>query len=423
MSPFGVLAVIVLSAGGGGLEGPAAGEVGGVEAAGAAAVWQAPALQDTAYNCLRCHADKRRSFSQGVHSERDIRCHQCHGGDPRAVDVGPAHRGNRFNPESKVEVAQLCSSCHSDPDQMRQYGLPAGEMAEFRTSRHGEVLFQGNVDAPTCTDCHDAHTILRPTDARSNVYPSNIPATCAKCHDDAAMMRKYGLPSDQHERYMEGAHGRAVFEDGNFAAPTCIGCHGSHSALPPKATEISTVCDRCHVLLGAEFHDSPHGAAARRGAMPGCLGCHENHGTAVAPPEQITALCTDCHEPDSPAALAGANIQTRVMAAREDLRLAEEAIDLLSRQGRRVYDAKFRYATAFTAFSELKKAQHSLDVDMVDDLGREVSSISREIRETAEVGEEHRWEHKLLLIPIWFLALATVILVVFKLGGQQKPEP
>jgi hypothetical protein len=140
-------------------------------------------------------------------------------------------------------------------------------MAEFQTSRHGQVLFQGNTDAPTCTDCHDAHIVLRRTDARSSVHPTNIPATCAKCHENAAMMQKYGLPTDQFERYSESAHHSALFENGNLAAPTCIGCHGSHSALPPKATEISTVCDRCHVLLGTEFHDSPHGRAARAGAI------------------------------------------------------------------------------------------------------------------------------------------------------------
>ncbi|NIR46818.1 MAG: hypothetical protein GWN99_20615, partial [Gemmatimonadetes bacterium] len=41
---------------------------------------------DTTYGCVICHADKRRAFLQGTHSERGIRCHDCHGGDPRAVE-------------------------------------------------------------------------------------------------------------------------------------------------------------------------------------------------------------------------------------------------------------------------------------------------------------------------------------------------
>lgn len=388
----------------------------------AASLQQVPVVQDTAYSCLRCHADKRRSFSEGVHAERDIRCQQCHGGNPRAQETGPAHRGMRFDSGSKVAIARHCSSCHSDPNQMRQYGLPAGEMAEFRTSRHGQVLFDGNTDAPTCTDCHDAHVILRPTDARSTVHPTNIPATCAKCHEDADMMAKYGLPTDQLAKYREGAHGTAVFEDGNFAAPTCIGCHGSHSALPPKATEISTVCDRCHVLIGTDFHDSPHGGASRAGGMPGCLGCHENHGTGVAQPERITALCTSCHDPATPAAQAGADIQNEITRARDELRLAEEAIDELGRSGHRVADANFRYRAAFTAYREMQRAQHGLDLDVIGDLGRQVSSVSREIRESAEARAETGWEHELMLIPIWFLTLAAVALAIFKLGRSRRSE-
>lgn len=383
---------------------------------------QVPTVQDTTYGCLRCHADKRRSALQGVHTERGITCEQCHGGDPRAVETESAHRGARFDPGSKIAVASHCSSCHSDPDLMRQFGLPAGEMAEFRTSRHGQVLFQGNADAPTCTDCHDAHIILRATDARSSVHPTNIPETCARCHDDAALMRRYDLPNDQFAQYRNGTHGRAVLEDGNFAAPTCTGCHGAHSALPPRTTEISTVCSRCHVLVGAEFNDSPHGVAASRGAMPGCLGCHENHGTGVAPVERLAALCLDCHEADSPAALAGAEIQQIVMRAREDLHVAGEAIDELARQGRRVGDARFKHRTAFTAAGELRSVAHGLDVDAVSDLGRQVSSVSREILETAEASAERRWEHRLMLIPVWFLALAAVALVVYRLGQPAERE-
>jgi len=412
----GAMILAVLALAGGGIADGSDGSSGAVVALRTAQG------QDTTYSCLICHADKRRSFQQGVHSERDIRCHDCHGGDPRSLEIAAAHRGRKFDPGSKIEIAEECSSCHSDPNQMRQYGLPAGEMAEFRTSRHGQVLFRGNVDAPTCTDCHDAHTILRPTDARSNVYPTNIPATCAKCHENSAMMEKYGLPTGQLATYREGAHGVAVFERGDFAAPTCIGCHGSHSALPPTATEISTVCDRCHVLLGAEFQAGPHGEAAGRGAIPGCLACHSNHGTERIPPEEIAALCGGCHAPESSAAVAGAEIQTVVMRAETELQLAEHAIEELRLHGRRVSDAGLRYQTAFTAFSEMAKAQHSLDLEMLDDLGRSVASISREVRGTAEVSAERRWEHRLLLVPIWFLALATLALVGFKLGRLRHEE-
>jgi len=141
-----------------------------------------PAQLDSTYGCLACHADKRAAFNQGVHAERGIKCVDCHGGDPRATALPAAHRGNFSGPVSKVATVTLCGSCHSDPNMMRPFGLRSGEVAEFRTSRHGILLLrQRNDDAPTCTDCHDAHTILRPDDARSNVHPTNIVHTCARC--------------------------------------------------------------------------------------------------------------------------------------------------------------------------------------------------------------------------------------------------
>ena len=34
---------------------------------------------DPEYSCIVCHTDKRRAFLLGAHSERGIRCHDCHG--------------------------------------------------------------------------------------------------------------------------------------------------------------------------------------------------------------------------------------------------------------------------------------------------------------------------------------------------------
>ncbi len=379
------------------------------------------AAQDSVpYGCVLCHADKRRAFQLGVHADRGIRCADCHGGNPNAFELPTAHGGRFLGRPTKVGIAQLCASCHSNPDRMRQYGLPAGQLAELRTSRHGQLLFRGNTDVPTCTDCHDAHTILPPEDARSNVYPTNIPATCAHCHENKGLMAKYGLPTREVAEFRAGAHGVALFERRNFAAPTCVGCHGSHAALPPRVTEIVHVCDRCHTELGRALYRGPHGAPALSGKLPGCLGCHTNHATERVPPGRIAASCTRCHRPDSPAAQRGVEIQRRVVQAEADLRAASEAIEELVRAGRPVTDERFRYQSALTSYQQIAEVQHSLDIDMLDDLGRQVSSTSRTIRSTSETAAEQRWEHKLILIPVWFLALSLLVLVRFKLGELRR---
>jgi len=97
----------------------------------------------------------------------------------------------------------------------------------------------------------------------------------------------------------------------------------------------------------------------------------------------------------------------------------------LSLAGRQTGDARFRYQTALTAYEQIAQAQHSLDPDHLDDLARQVRSISRDLRGMAGVAEEQRWEHKLLLVPVWFLALSSLVLAWFALrhleGGRGRP--
>ena len=383
-------------------------------AARANAAQQAPA--DSTYGGVICHADMRRAFQQGVHAERGITCDACHGGDPSQVEVAPAHRGRFIGAPGKLETLRLCSSCHADPDQMRQFGLAADQLAEFRTSRHGHLLLeQGDQNAPTCTDCHDAHLIRPSDDARSNTYPTNIPATCGRCHDDAALMGRYGLATDQLARYRAGAHGVAVFTARNFAAPTCTGCHGSHAALPPGIAQVTDVCGRCHQTLERAFAAGPHGRAAPGSIERGCLGCHSNHGTERIPPNEIADLCASCHGAESQTVVLGREIQEQVQRAEEDLALAREAIEEMAEAGHPVEDERFRYVAAFTAFQQLAKVQHSLDLEELEDLGRQVRSNTAIIRSTAEARAEERWEHKLLLIPLWFLALSGIAFASFRL--------
>ncbi len=233
-------------------------------------------------------------------------------------------------------------------------------------------------------------------------------------------MARYGIPTDQFDRYRAGAHGVGVFERQNFAAPTCIGCHGSHAALPPAVTQIADVCGHCHVNLERALHEGPHGAPARDGSMPGCLACHSNHGTARTAPDQIAALCAGCHEAESGPALMGVEIQERVLRATEELDHAAEAIEELVAMGHQVEDDRFRHQAALTEYYQIALVQHSLDLEHLEDLGLRVRSNTGIIRSTAETIAEERWEHKLLLIPVWFLALSAVALAWFKLRELGK---
>lgn len=370
------------------------------------------------YGCLICHADKRRAFSLGVHSERGVRCHDCHGGDPAAFESRQAHAGDFAGVLGKLESLEVCASCHGDPDQMRQYGLPADQIAELRTSRHGQLLLDdGNLDAPTCSDCHDPHTTLRSDDARSGVHPLNISATCASCHEDEALMAPYGIPTGQVAEHRHSAHGNAIYVDQNFAAPTCIGCHGSHAALPPNVRQISNVCGRCHVNVRRAFDVGPHGQAEGGEAPLGCTACHSNHDTERVATDRIAETCEGCHEGGSAEANLGEEVEHLLLRAEGNLERADHALGELVRGGHQVSDETFRLSAANTEFRRLETHQHSLDLEQMADLERLIASASLDIRGKAEVSLEEKWEHKLFLIPVWFFALGIVLLAGYRLRG------
>lgn len=381
------------------------------------------AQQDAIYGCTTCHADLRASLTEGVHGAHGLTCTSCHGGDPQAVELPDAHRG-AFKPlNDKVAAAQSCGSCHGDPNRMRQFGLSSGQLAEFRTSRHGQLLFgRSDQNAPTCTNCHGTHVIYPPLDGRSSVYPTNIPKTCATCHSDQRLMARYRLPIDQIDEFRKGRHGVALFQDLNFAAPTCVSCHGAHSALPPGVTEIANVCSRCHESVGLAMASGPHGKAARSGKLSGCLGCHSNHGTQDVAADSLAATCVKCHEDDSRTRGTGVEIQKILVRATDDLASAERAIDHLRRQGLRTGDHQFRYQSAVSYYQQMAQVQHGLDVERMDELGRRLRSISVQLGGAAEVGAERRWEHRLLLLPVWFLTLSALALVGLVLRARRDGD-
>jgi len=381
-------------------------------------------VRDTTYLCVTCHAENRDAFEQGVHADRGIRCADCHGGNPGADELPAAHAGRFLGKPTKAQTVQLCASCHADPNRMRPYALPSGEMAEFRSSRHGRLLLEAHdTSAPSCVDCHSPHLIRPKDDARSDVYPTNIPITCGRCHSDSTRMAKYGIPTDQVERFERSAHGRVLLEQRDFAAPSCIGCHGSHSALPPSVADVSTVCGRCHVGEAEAFDLGAHGEAAASGKLEGCLGCHSNHDTERVPADQLAATCTKCHAEGTRAYAVGVEMQGYLVQAAADLQSADSGLAALALVGLQTGDARFRYQTAVTAFNEAARAQHQMDMRQLEDLTRRVRSISRDIDAMRASYEERRWEHRLFLGIVWFLALSAISLSWMVLRRLDAQEP
>jgi predicted CXXCH cytochrome family protein len=224
-----------------------------------------------AASCARCHADISLSdkyripvhrpvqaYLESVHGRavaagrRAAVCSDCHGAH------GVLRSSDPRSPIWRLNVPDTCGKCHS-------------AIADtFRQSVHGQALAEGVREAPVCTDCHGEHRILAPTDKDSPVFAANIPAeTCGRCHGDARLSAKYGLPPDRVSAFQDSFHGLAL-RAGQLAVANCASCHGVHDILPssdPRShvsrANLPDTCGKCHPGAGSRFAIGPvHVSAA-----------------------------------------------------------------------------------------------------------------------------------------------------------------
>ena len=252
-------------------------------------VWAAAPATARAQDCLTCHSDASMTdaaghsiavngtkFAASIHGS--LQCSNCHAdikGYPHPEKIAPVE----------------CSTCHADQE------------SQLKGSVHAD-----SKDHP-CTSCHgNPHEIFPKTDARSAVYPLNVPKTCGTCHSRDGMAGKHGLPS-VYPNYIDSIHGFALSEEGLLVAANCQSCHGSHHILshknpqsPTYKANIPQTCGACHAKIDAEYNLGVHGQAIAKGNLkaPVCTDCHTAHAI-VQPTEatfrmQSTPICGSCHQ-------------------------------------------------------------------------------------------------------------------------------
>ncbi|NIR49053.1 hypothetical protein GWO43_11430 [candidate division KSB1 bacterium] len=242
-------------------------------------------IEDEAGNEISLYVDAE-VYSNSVHG--DFECIVCHYDAeeiPHADDL------------EKVD----CSMCHDDAYE------------EFQTSIHAEAKAEGAVDAPTCADCHGKHNILPSSNTKSMTNPLNLAATCAVCHADPKIVKKYDIPiPDPLSAYKQSVHGIAVLSERNFDAATCSSCHGSHDIRtlgdpesPIYWKNVPETCGQCHDNILQEYTESIHWSMAVRGVRnsPVCTDCHGEHEvkspedpkSPVHPLRISSVTCERCH--------------------------------------------------------------------------------------------------------------------------------
>ncbi len=196
--------------------------------------------------CATCHAEVAGEHARGVHGQAIKH------GNASAPDCGVCHGSahelaRTSSPDFRKNVPETCGMCHS-------------EIAEqFKSSVHGKALARGLPDAPLCTDCHGEHSILAPKNPASPVASLHIRETCASCHGDVRLARKFGLPPDRITTFDASFHGLAA-RGGSQTVANCASCHSFHNILPssdPKSTvhpnNLAQTCGHCHSGAGTRF--------------------------------------------------------------------------------------------------------------------------------------------------------------------------
>ena len=200
--------------------------------------------------CAACHSRVAQEDAVGVHGQ--ARRAGNAGAPDCTVCHGDAHQTLRpASQQFRQGVPDTCGMCHSDV------------VAQFQRSVHGKALAAGIKNAPLCTDCHGEHAIIGPKQAASPVHPSHVRDTCARCHADVRLSRRFGLPSHVVVSFDASFHGLAS-RAGSQTVANCASCHGYHNILPssdpassihPK--NLPETCGKCHPGAGSRYALGP----------------------------------------------------------------------------------------------------------------------------------------------------------------------
>ncbi|MBI4478365.1 MAG: cytochrome c3 family protein [Acidobacteria bacterium] len=223
--------------------------------------------------------------------------------------------------EQRETARTQCEVCHSGLGRTAA-ALPA---VQFRQDVHADRGF-------TCVDCHGGDptatdkTLAKgpKTGYRGRPTGAAIITTCARCHSDAELMRRYAPKQrvDQASEYATSGHGKQLAA-GDSRVATCISCHGAHgirmvsdARSPVYPLNVATTCASCHSnteymkaerteagtpLPTNQLHDyrnSVHYRALTKGndlSAPTCNDCHGNHGAAPPGVGAVANVCGTCH--------------------------------------------------------------------------------------------------------------------------------
>ncbi len=263
-----------------------------------------PCATNKPVDCSSCHAEVSDMYFTSGHgqgyygkSKNAPYCTDCHG------DHDTKSRYDDTSPVYRTAIPELCGKCHKEDGKasMSAELKEVNAFADYSSSVHGRGLTsKGLTVSAVCTDCHTTHFVLKESDERSSVNPSNVQETCGNCHK--------GI----YEQYKLSDHAFNKDNISNIKAkeyPTCVKCHSAHVISEVDQdkfmSEVTTQCGSCHEETAETYMETYHGKAYQLGSYESarCSDCHGAHNIlkeenpkSMINAANIVATCGACHE-------------------------------------------------------------------------------------------------------------------------------
>ena len=179
--------------------------------------------------CFQCHQEQFQKTQNPDHGRMEFshdctKCHSTAAWNPITFD----HAVSRFSITGAHRTTS-CQSCHLNGDYRLHY-----------------------------VDCYQCHQTQFEQSANPNHVLGNFPHECHQCHSTAAWRPSIFTHDQQNFRIFSGLHRNAwsACSDchrypGNFAAYSCLGCHGEDIMYPRHVNVVgyayaSPACYSCH---------------------------------------------------------------------------------------------------------------------------------------------------------------------------------
>lgn len=147
--------------------------------------------------CAECHAKQEDTRLKAPVDEYYDSTHadQVKKGNYESATCGSCHGGHFiYTTTTATGAARMHASAYRTCARCKQHGE---DYTTYNDYYHGAAYKKGAVDAPSCWQCHGAHTVWPSSDKKSMLSEANVGATCGQdgCH--VGTDNKFGVDASQ----------------------------------------------------------------------------------------------------------------------------------------------------------------------------------------------------------------------------------